>query len=333
MPSFESLNTYQRANFIVQYVTIIINIFGIIGNILLICVLSRKSMRKYSYSFFSIAKSIVDTVVLVYAFRNWARFNYDTNLDIINAPICIIFNRFIVYITFFMGVVFLPLISIDRLVTIVYPNRFGFFKKLWFQWLLVVIVFVYSVLFNIILPLNTNLIYTPSGAKICSLVFSEFTKHSWMQVGNIVGFILILNTAVNIKLIWHIKSSRRRVELKKKSDSTRTSQRDRKFAITSIGLCLMAFFFKLPTAIVIIVTNKLNLDMDLFALLFAVSILVFDIDCASAFYINMLLNPMFVREFKVMIFRIKRNTEASTAMDGTSNTVSKTFEIQKSHIK
>lgn len=332
MPSFSVLNTYQKANFIVQYVTILVNVFGIAGNILLVCALSRRSLRKNSFSFFSIAKALVDTVVLVYAFRNWARFNYDTNLDTVNSFFCVIFNRFVIYVCFFMGILFLPLISLDRLVTIVYPYRFQMIKKPLFQWLTVLAVFVYSVLFNIILPMNTKLTSSANGTVLaCTLVFSEFTKHSWMQVANIVGFTLLVNMSINLKLIWHIVSSRRRVESKTASTATssklRTSRRDRRFAITSVGLCLMAFVFKLPTAIVIIVTNSWNLNMDIFAFLFAASIFVFDVDCGSAFYVNYALNPVFAREVRAMVG--VGPCEPTSSIDGKSNSMAKPSRHQE----
>lgn len=321
MPSYESLSIYGKVNFIVQYATIFVNTAGIIGNVLLICLLSRKSFRQHSYAFFSIAKAIVDTIVIAHAYRNWARFNYDANLDTVNTFFCLFINRFFVYTNAFMGIIFMPFISLDRLITIAYPagTRFQFVKKRWFQWLLVLMNLIYSVLSNLILPLNTKLVSTPNG-NVCVIQFDEFTKHSWITVGNIVVFILVINNFINIKLIWHIVKSRRRVSFNTRASQRKTaSNKDRKFAVTSIGLSMMAFLFKVPTAIVIIITYSFSLSNDLFSMLFAAGITLLGIDCGAAFYINMLLNPLMRQELKTMLSLQRRGQDVFEIGSGSQH--------------
>ena len=127
MQDFFSLNTYQQVTYILLNVQMIEAIIGIIGNIFVFIVFSRPNLKKHSYSFYCRVMATTDIGVFLYCFRNWAAYFLDANLDVVSPFFCSI-SQFVIYILGGVSFVMLTLISADRMVTIVYPNRFTFIK-------------------------------------------------------------------------------------------------------------------------------------------------------------------------------------------------------------
>lgn len=139
------------------------------------------------------------------------------------------------------------LISLDRFLKRMYPNRFGSMRKWQTQSIFVVLMLFYSFAVNIILPVNTS--YKIQNPKsVCILPFNAMFLHSWIFVAHILFLIFCFNNAVNIRLIIFIFSSRSRVTNLGNSSSTHRnlSSRDRKFAITSIRISFIALLSLLP---------------------------------------------------------------------------------------
>ena len=55
------------------------------------------------------------------------------------------------------------MISVDRLITVVYPNRLKILKTRWFQVGITFAILIYSMLICILLPLNTTLREVTTG--------------------------------------------------------------------------------------------------------------------------------------------------------------------------
>lgn len=99
MPSFDRLNYNQKVNYVALYVRAIVAILGIIGNILVICVFFRRSLRKYSYAFYSQMKVCGDIVVLLYTFNQLASFDWDDDLTLVANWLCSI-SQYTVYVCY-----------------------------------------------------------------------------------------------------------------------------------------------------------------------------------------------------------------------------------------
>lgn len=310
MVDYKNLNYFQRISYISQNVQVIVSLFGIIGNILVICVFFRRSLRKYSYSFYCQLKALGDTIVLLYTFKNWSSNVLDANLDTVSPFFCLTS----VYAAFSLDVwcmCLLALISLDRLLMVMYPNRFEPLKNRPLQIVFISALLIYSLAVNIILPLNTSFVTSQIGNQTtqsaCLASPEILAEHSWIFVGNILVLILLVNNAVNIRLIVFIVSSRRKVANHHESGTTNrsTSFRDRKFAITSIGQSLIAVTCKLPLGIVTIASNYLNLDFDTFMSLISISVSIINIEHAAAFYVSMFINTVFYQEF-MRAFRLRK---------------------------
>lgn len=307
---FDTLNYNQKVNYVFQCLTFVVCVIGIVGSVLLVVVFMRQSLRKYSYSFYSHMKAYADILILLFGIRNWVRYVFGLNLDTVNWLFCALFNKYLIYIGTIMSIWLMAVITLDRLVTIKYPHRFEFSKKRWFQATLVLVIFVYSVVVNIILPMNTNMKPAMSPADnqttavvvrwSCQATSDVLAKHSWIISAHIFFVILILNNIMIALLIKHILSSRMKVAQSKQSPSSRISYRDRKFAITTIVISLMAVVFKLPKMLVNIVLESSGITNDIYLMWFSIGITIFDIETGCSFYLNLLLNPTFYNEFVTM---------------------------------
>lgn len=157
MINYLSLNTYQQVTYIFEYAQLAVAIVGIIGNIFVFAVFSRPNLRKHSYSFYCRAMAISDICLLMNCFKNWTSYIFDANLDTFSPFFCSI-SVFILYLSGGQSLTLLTLITADRMLTIVYMNRFDFLKKRWFQWLMVFAGIVYNIPINVLSLINNHLI-------------------------------------------------------------------------------------------------------------------------------------------------------------------------------
>lgn len=321
MAKFNDLTFYMKVNFVLLCIQFTIGIIGFIGNILVILIFSRRSLRKFSYSFYCQMKACGDNIVLLFTFRNWANFILDANLDLISASFCVI-NQVLPYIGGAFAFSNLFLMTLDRVLTIIYPNKFKSWKKKKCQIMVVVLVLIYSVSINIVLPFNTSYVIVQEAennqsesVRNCVVPPKILTLHSFIFFGNILVVILVVNNALNIKLIKFILSSRKKVG---NNLHSRTSLKDRRMAISGIGLSLTALFCKLPLGIATIVTTYLSMPLDQAIVILYSSITLLVVENAASFFINMSLNSMFKLEFFKMV-EFKRKTHKINKNNNNNN--------------
>lgn len=320
MPNFNDLTIYLKVNYVFLNIQFAIAVVGMIGNILVILVFARKSLRKYSYSFYCQMKACGDMIVLLYAYRNWANFVLDSNLDL-TAPFFCVLNQVLPYVAGAFALEILVIMSLDRLLTVAYPNRFKLIKKKWLQVLVVILVAAYSWGINIVLPFNTQYTVTQVGTQTiisCTISAAISIIQSWIRNGNILFIILIVNNSLNIKLIWFIISSRKRVA---NNSQTRSTSKDRKMAISGIGLSLTALICKLPLGVVTVISNYQKLPYDQAIMITYISITLLVVENAASFFLNMFLNSMFRDElFKMLgLLRLTQFSLTSSRGSKTNN--------------
>lgn len=299
------MNLYQKLTQIFQYILLVVGIVGIVGNLLTFCVFCRKRLRKFSYSFYSRVMVCSDIIVLMHTFRHWAATVLKADIDLVAPFLCTI-DEYQPYVATFTSLWLITLISIDRLITIVFPTRFKLIKKTWFQVTLVLIVISYSFLVNILLPLNyrfeTNFNETSNSSAVivkCTISSQVMSRQSWIYFCNILLLTLIINNVISLWMVFHIFLSRKK--LAALNSQKRTAVRDKKFAISSIGLNMCSVVCKLPFSVGLLVSNYLNLDADLYDMIFAINVVVLDAENGAAFIVNILVNSIFYKEFFNML--------------------------------
>jgi len=158
----------------------------------------------------------------------------------------------------------------------VHSNRFQVFKKRWFQALLAFFILIYSLSCNIILLVNTDYEVFKSGNETiakCSTPINASTIQSWIYLSNFLAVLIIAQTTV----------------------------KDRKFAISVIGLGVTALICKPPLGLYILIKNNMNIRPEMSMLLINIAVALLTIENSASFFVNMILNSVFYQEFIIMI--------------------------------
>lgn len=317
MLNYYSLNTYQQVTYIFQCIQSTIGVIGIIGNIFVFIVFSRPNLKKHTYSFYCRAMAISDIGVFIFTFKNWASYILEADLDVVSPFFCSI-NSFLIYLLGGQSILMLTVITADRMLTIVYMNRFSFLKKRWFQWLIIFIGILYNALLDILLPINTRLIEIDLGTnssqsiKLCFLDTKIFEKYGWLVLANFFFWNILVNNILNIKIIWFIVSSRRNVA-RNSSNLRNSTLRDRKFAITSIGLNLTCMILKLPLTTALLIINTTVFSLDQITEIQTIVITIACLDNGFSVIINFFVNSIFHDEFLALIGIRKQNVVSASA--------------------
>lgn len=300
------MNSLQQASFIFANIQGLASVIGLLGNVLAVCIFARQSLRKYSFSLFSLLKACSDSVTLLYVLKAWFGTVLKLDLNLMSSFFCTT-NTYLPY-AFGMASDFLITLNlIDRLITIVYPNRFQIFNKWWFKAILIGIGFVVGALVNLILLLETHLYVFEFFGQIFSFCFTTrdaFVIHSWIYISWVTVSVLVVHNILNLKIICFIASSRKRIAART-TGNRKLSRKDRRFAICTIGMGLILFVSKIPVALSIILSNSLDVIPDLFQLLFTIAVAVMAFEAGGTFYINLVLNELFRDEF-LRLLRLKK---------------------------
>ena len=315
MLNYYSLNANQQVTYIFQCIQLIIGVIGIIGNIFVFIVFSRPNLKKHSYSFYCRVMVICDIGVFMFTFRNWATYVLEANLEIVSPFFCSI-TLFLLYLFGEQSILMLTFISADRMLTIVYMNRFTFLKKRWFQWLIIFIGIFYNVLMNLLLPINIRLVEVNQGTnssqsiKLCFIDTQILAVKTWMHLANFFFLNILVNNILNIKIVWFIVSSRRKMA-RNSSNLSQSTWRDRKFAITSIGLNLTAMILKLPLIITMLIMNTTDVSFDLISEIQTIVVTIAILDNGFSFLVNFFVNSIFHEEF-LSLFGIRKQNVVSS---------------------
>lgn len=312
---------YQKISYAFGYVQIIVGLVGLVGNSLIIVVFSRKSLRKYSYSFYCMMMAISDICLMSYVFIEWTANSIGADLRKVGPLIC----KIVIFIPRFFGgvsIFILTAITIDRMLTIVYPRRFLVIKKRWFQALIVAILALYVLLTVIILPFKSNLIeISPTNSsppiRICLIPKEIEIIQMWIILPHYVILNIIINNWLNIKTVRFIMASRRRVVNLNRNSNSIFSARDRKFTLCSVCLNISSMTLKMPFYISIVIVSYSNLSYEEISLLLKITGIINYIDNGFSFFINMLVNSLFYNEF-LRLFRL-RKTQTSGIVSGNIN--------------
>ena len=302
--NFQLLNKYEKINYILVNIQLILGILGIVGNVLTICVFSRKLLRRYSYSFYWRIMALIEVIVLTETFKNWSNYVVYTNSSypVLSRLLCM-FGDYVTYCGGYISVWLHTIISVDRLIVIGYSNKFRVFQKRWFQLTLVLILVIYSTLLNIRMPLNyrlQSLISTSNMSKIICFKPQHIQKENGFLVGsNYVISHFVLNGLLDLKLIIAIRASKKK--LYRYVYNMKWTIRDRKFAITSIVMNISSLLLIFPFTVGTLLSNYLSFNHDQRETIYLFTQLVALIDHSDLFLVNIFFNSIFFKEFRRMI--------------------------------
>lgn len=311
---------YDEAIVGLEYANIVISMVGLFLNSIVFAVFSRKKFQNLSFSFYFRVLLLVDSFALLEPLTAFSSLIFNKNFESISSFVCKL-NEYYIYTQGSIATWIFTLISIDRFLTIVRPQRFPIMKKLHFQVVLVVLVVLLSACLYLSLPIlkdlssletNSNNLSEFMQINISSPLSCSFwsTKNlntlllvNWIDLVNCLSSILINNVFMVLTLIFLFRS-RKRVQR-----SGAANVRDQKFAINAIGVDLMNFLTLTPFMVTNIVFDYFGIDeMSYYGVFQAAFSLVYSIRASSYFWINLSLNSMFYTEFIAMIQNFRQSS-------------------------
>ena len=306
MKKFENLNIYERTTLIIQSIQLFIGILGIIGNFLAFLVFSRKPLKPHSYAFYSRIVIWTDSFVLLNVFRHWLRIVADVNIDLIGPFFCR-FNEYSAYSAGSISIWLRMIILFDRLVRVAYPAYFKILRRKWFQLTSVSLIFASNFFLHIILPLNFQLVETieppDNSIRFTCYLPRDILGFNFILVLANLSSCTLFTIILNLKLISSIYKSRNRVS-KNVYRRHLLVVKDRNFAICSIVISFLNFLSQLVFGLSTLLALMLGLNPDQIQLVFTSSLILPIVNCNSVFYVNLLMNSFFNREF-LRLFGIK----------------------------
>lgn len=274
---------------------------GIIANIISFKVFTREKFKKTSFSVYYQSLAISDSISLLWVYIAFCADRYRLNL-LTTVFLCKYF-RTQTHVGRGISSWLLTLISLDRVISLIFPKRFLFLTKKKIQLMVVGCITAYHVLFNI--PLLIEMVY------IETFVFDSFGNLTTKQIScldpandaliwivrtntRIIPFVIML--ILTVLTVGLIVRSCRKLESKAVKSENLSINSDTKFAITSIVFNVLFIVLNLP----VFILDFLKLDDDLSLVLRNVFNVFYHTSFAMNFFVNLLTNTIFRDEFLIM---------------------------------
>ena len=286
---------------------------GLIGNLISIIIFSRKTFRNNSISTYCIALSINEFFSLIRFSINIGTIAFNVNLLDQYDILCKGFS----YISSIYSAVqpcILVAFSIDKLLSM-RTSQIPIIKKKWFQWSVVAAIVLFNLLFYLEMPILVKRREIAPGRFFCDLntigFLSTFIILVVLETCLIPFIIMIVSSILTIRLL--IKS--RNSVARDGNVSKDRKSRDQKYAISSVAFNIMFLVFKSPV-MVYYTLFSFYYYYDVYFLNIA-SFLMF-LNSTSFFFVHLVTNSLFRREFLVLIGLVKRNGEISSNTNNRS---------------
>ena len=308
-----SSENFVIANTAVEVAVIAI---GLIGNLLSIIVFTRKTFRNNSISTYCIALAISECLSLIQFINIVYYFKYSAYLMDLNDTFCSIENYAVILVSAIPSFIMIAF-SVDKLISM-RTKSIAMLKKKWFQWSVVAAIVLFHIGLYIYVPILIKRIEIFPGYFICSTTtISFFNIHMILIIFEtclIPFLILMITTVITIRQLFKSSNS---IERNGKLTKERKS-RDRKYAISSVALNINHIVLKLPLTIFYILVAFYSY-YDVYFL--NVASLLFFLNTSIGFFIHIVTNSLFRREFLVLFRLIKRNNDSSFSTSLTNRPI------------
>jgi hypothetical protein len=296
------MNGIVLAKIIIVFSYPAISLIGIITNILSFIIFSRKIFQNTIFSTYFRFMIIFDNIALLFPINKLFELNYNIYFSDFNNHLCKL-RYYIIYFVFPISAWILVIVSIDRFLSIVYPNKFIFRKKTVFQLMMCLLVLSINLVYYIpnlfyYIKVNVKLDNSTNQSRIIYKCSNPGIPIEWlnMLLTTILPFIFMFSfTSLTVFMLF---KSRKKIST---SDSNQViRQKDKIFAFTSIMLNIIFFLINLPIRILSISKfynpNLFNND-SIYQLILSLFYLIAYTNSATVFFINITVNSIFRNEF------------------------------------
>lgn len=288
------------------YISYFINFIGIVQNIILFLVFSRKVFEKRTIRFYSKTLAIFDSFVV---------FNFAcglSNLIVGRSPIH--YSDTICKIYFFISMGISPIpgwilvaFSIDQVISISLTRRYEFFRKRWFQYVMIVVILFLHCLIYFEVVFETNIQPIHIGNETVPWCDTRTTILPLVYLGISVSVPLAIVSATTIYIMRALFKSRNQVLSTRPSGPTGSSirrARDLMFGFNSAILNILFIIFSFPIIVFYLIPIP---NVILSNILKSFGFVFFYSHFATHFWIYFTVNSIFRNEVLILFCIRKRN--------------------------
>ncbi len=297
---------------------------GLFGNLMGFLVLLRRQLNKIGPIYIYRLLFVMDTIYLLCIIPKYLQFGFNINMDNISAFWCK-FNRYFVYSYDAISPMLRVYISIEKYICIRHPNEKLLLNKNKNQIVFFIAVLAFNIFYYLSVVFYQDLVnHYPAinlnGSNQSREIFCDFISTSSQFVISLMDFVNLIAVpfafmiTFSILLVRAIFVSRNRVMKSYTSKENKSFQRDIRLAVTLISLNLIYLILNLPLAVIVF-------SSDFTDFIFMMCIYLFLASYAVNFYIILLTNSLFRRQFIDMFMRrnILSHTNRSTYFETTNH--------------
>jgi hypothetical protein len=283
---------------------------GSLGNLFSFIIFSRNKFRRTSFSLYYRVLAICDTFTLIYTINDMQNELFGIDLQNSSYFWCKTTNYWQYSIAPVSGWL-LVVISMERMLNIIRPNKYLFMKNKKTQALICCLNFAYNLIFYI--PMIVYKDYqeqeaqndTNSSEIIYKCVdLEEETIVFWLDLFNstLLPFLMMaICTSITVSRIFKSRSKAIAENKHVNAKSYKLKQRDTKFAVTSVVLNVLFFVFNLPVCVFYLVDNYITLEDVDASLVYSITLICYYLNFTVVFYVNLLSNRFFRQELLVFL--------------------------------
>ena len=290
---------------IIVYSFPLIALIGLITNSISFVIFSRKRFQNTMFSTYFRFYLAYETVNLILPINKMFELNLGLYFSTISNFFCKL-RQFFGYSGYAVSIWFLMIISLDRFLSISFPNKFLFRKKNQFQ----ILTSCFIIGFNYCLYIPIWFYYLDETKKNqTNQTITIYTCRSpgfWAELMNLFQGCLIPLSLVFLFTLLTIRSvfnSRKQSSII--NSSTTVKSRDIKFAISSITINIIYLTISFPFYLLLLIKDYsiVFADLDnLYKMLNSISFFFLYIGLTLTFFINYFVNSMFRKEFETFLF-------------------------------
>ncbi|CAF1017414.1 unnamed protein product [Brachionus calyciflorus] len=316
----------KLANSALFYGFIILSPLGVVLNILEIIIFQMKRFKKTLMGFYFTINCVTYVIIIIYMtvfnFSPLYKVNF-TNVSDLSCKMYFFFMRSLHQINSSINVV----IVADRLLFILYPNKFKFQKNKKIISLILFGLFIFSFACNspnlfFYLKVSVNPL-TNSTTRSCTGDYSSLLSRGIMSIlfRTTIPFIIML--IMNIILIYKVLKS------KNKMRADKNLSQDLKFSFTVIATTFTFLICLLPNVVYVFISHIFQVDDSIkqrqtyTAYLFALEImtsLVYFVNYSLNIVIQIIFNNLFKNEFfRILGPLFKKNINQTSSMENSSS--------------
>lgn len=266
--------------------------FGLLGNILTLCVYLRKKMRKKNsvWSYF-LVKTFIDSLIIIHSIREFLKEKFNFDFVTLSSFTCKV-SEFSLYLATPISAWTLVIICLDRFYKIKFPQKTLFLSQSKVQIITVIILIAFNIGFNSPLLILSELVNNGTNSSRECVQDESLQFFWWMDIFNSTLIPFIAMTIPTVATIYILFNSKRKF--------SKITTRDYKFAITSISLNFLFFLLNLPITLVFLIESYVEIDENTSYLIYLITDLIYHIYYGSMFYLNCIVNSVFLVEFLTM---------------------------------